>query len=1042
MNRKAKGGVDRRDLLTIGGVAVAASALSGSSEAAATNSRMVTVTEGTNLAVAASPDGKSIAMDLHGSMWTLPVAGGPARRLTDELTDGAQPDWTPDSKTLVFQSYRAGNFHIWSVKADGTGLTQLISGPFDCREPRVSPDGGTIAFAADATGRYAIHIMPITGGAPKLVAEADGQACQPCWSPDGKTLAYVVDRRRIETLTLGGARTVAFTASSGEVHSPNFSPESTKLVFTHLDEGKAELRTADAVLVKGADVFPFRPTWLPNGDMIFAADGQIQRQGAAGRKAVPFEVRIPVARPFYRKRGRNFDSTVPSPVVGIGSPVLSPDGAQIAFRALNDLYIMPLGGPAKALTKDRFWKCDPAWSPDGLSLAYSTDRGGDLQVWVRTLATGEDRQITRHSGAALAPAWSRNGKTLAFLDQTGALHTAEVATGKIRQILPAIWEPGRPSWSADGKTIALAAFKPYSARYREGLSEILTVDVATSKTTYQPHAAHKSLGVRGDDGPVWSPDGARLAYVFASRLWVVEVDPQGGFIGRPKVLNNEVTDAPSWAGDSNTLLYLSAGKLRLLSLDGGPPRDVPLDLKWANARPQGRTVVRAARVWDGIGAEARKDLDIVISGNRIAHIVPKGRGPKDARLVEAPAGTTVIPGLVEMHAHRQMAGYAYGDREGRLWLSLGVTTTRSPGSPAYHMVEDREALDSGARIGPRYFATGEAIDGGRIYYNFMRPVTEPGQMALELERVSSLSYDLIKAYVRLPLDAQRDLTTWAHANGLPVTSHYHYPALAFGLDGMEHMGATSRFGYSRTASFLGASYQDVTALFAASGARRTPTLFSSAALYAQDRSLVDDPRTRALYPPWEYARLKARVDMSTKGDLAPALESLERNVAHLRAMLKAGGKVVTGTDSPIDFNGISLHMNLRAMVRYGMTPVEALRTATRAAGDFLDQPLGYLSKGALADLVICRGDPLARIEDAAAVDRVMKNGEVFDIPGLIGPFSSPVRQARAASPFAMAAASQPWWHDADYIASGRAACCTDPFCATPSGRRTFIATEA
>jgi len=133
----------------------------------------------------------------------------------------------------------------------------------------------------------------------------------------------------------------------------------------------------------------------------------------------------------------------------------------------------------------------------------------------------------------------------------------------------------------------------------------------------------------------------------------------------------------------------------LLTLDGGPPREVPLDLKWANAKPQGRTVVRAARVWDGIGAEARRDLDIVISGNRIADIVPKGRGPKDARLIEAPAGTTVIPGLVEMHAHRQMAGYAYGDREGRLWLSLGVTTTRSPGSPAYHMVEDREALDSG-----------------------------------------------------------------------------------------------------------------------------------------------------------------------------------------------------------------------------------------------------------------------------------------------------------------------------------------------------------
>ena len=56
--------------------------------------------------------------------------------------------------------------------------------------------------------------------------------------------------------------------------------------------------------------------------------------------------------------------------------------------------------------------------------------------------------------------------------------------------------------------------------------------------------------------------------------------------------------------------------------------------------------------------------------------------------------------------HRQMAGFGYGDREGRLWLSLGVTSVRSPGSPAYHMVEDREAIDLGARVGPRYFATG------------------------------------------------------------------------------------------------------------------------------------------------------------------------------------------------------------------------------------------------------------------------------------------------------------------------------------------------
>jgi imidazolonepropionase-like amidohydrolase len=435
-------------------------------------------------------------------------------------------------------------------------------------------------------------------------------------------------------------------------------------------------------------------------------------------------------------------------------------------------------------------------------------------------------------------------------------------------------------------------------------------------------------------------------------------------------------------------------------------------------------VVRAARLWDGKSPSLRENVDVLISDGRIAGVAPRGEVAADVTVVDAPTGT-VMPGLIDMHTHRQMQGYGYGDREGRLWLSLGVTTTRSPGGPAYHTVEDQEAIESGKRVGPRYYATGEAIDGSRIFYNFMRPVTEPGQMALELKRAEALSYDLIKTYVRLSGERQKEVIAWAHAKGLPLTSHYHYPALGLGMDGMEHLGATSRTGYSRTVSALGNIYQDVNTAFATSKAARTPTLFTSTALLADDRSLVDDPRIKALYPPWEYARLLERAKQMAAMDRTPILASLERNVAEVARTVRAGGRITTGTDSPIDFNAVSLHMNLRAMVRYGMTPFEALVTATSASGEYLDEPLGSIATGNYADLVVVDGDPLARIEDAAKVVKVIKHGEVHTVADLIGPFADPAQHVSLehGRRFVCETSAEYWWHEPDFLAQARASCC-------------------
>ena len=998
--------------------------------------RTITMREGTNVAAAASRDGLRIAFDLCASLWVVDVSGGAARRLTDDLADIAQPDWSPDGSEIAFQSYRDGNFHIWVLNLRTLQPVQLTTGPFDCREPRYSPDGGRIAFSSDRGGSYGIHVVDRASGVISTLADGEADECEPAWSPDGSRIAFVANKSRVEVMdSMGRRNTVAGIEESHdlmlprEIHSPSFTPDGAEVLYTVIADGRAELHRNGRPLVTGEDVFPFRVTWLPDGDFIYASGGKIRRRGldATAGRTIEYTAELTVVEPSYRKRRLHPQTAGPRPVVGIGSPVLSPEGTRIAFRALNDIWLMPIGGAPQPLTKDRFHKCDPAFSPDGKRLVYSSDRGGTLDLWLRDLQSGEDTQLTHLAHAAVSPAWSPDGRSLAFLDQAGNLYTLDVDGGNVRKVLGPLWEPGRPSFGPNGGTITLAAFKPYSGRYREGLSEILTVDLASGSIEYRPALPHRSLGTRGDDGPVWSPDGTRMAFVFASLLHVVTVDGRGGFTGTPRAINAEVTDAPSWSGDSRTLLYLSNGILRLIGRDGGTPRSVALNFHWSMARNPERVLIRAATLWDGRGAALRRNLDIVVEGNRIAGIHPTGSVPDAGmRIVEA-GPHTVMPGLMDMHTHRQMQGYSYGDRQGRLWLAMGVTTTRSVGGPAYHMVEDRESIQSGMRLAPRHFATGEAIDGGRIFYNFMRPVTEPGQMQLELQRAAALSYDMIKTYVRLSPERQRDVIEWAHAQGLHVSSHYHYPAAAFGIDGMEHLGATSRFGYSRTVSALGAGYQDVIELFARGRTYRTPTLFTSGALLGTDRSLVDDVRVKTLYPPWEYARLQERARQMSGPAGAIVLQSLERNVAQVRDSMRAGARILSGTDAPIDFLAVSLHLNLRGMVRYGMTPREALLTATSIPGEFLGQPLGVIEPGAFADLILVDGDPLADIDAVARVHRVIADGRIYSPDELMAPFagsSPPPMQPPAATSLVGAPGNDRyWWHSAEYVEGSRHACC-------------------
>jgi len=297
------------------------------------------------------------------------------------------------------------------------------------------------------------------------------------------------------------------------IHQPEWMPNGTDIAYQLFHAGKNELMSGTTALVTGEEVFPFRASFTKGWRYFYTSDGKIRmrRTGSNSVSTVGFTAAVQLVTPKYTKKRRDFDSPREHEVVGIGSPVLSPDGSSVAFRALNDIYTMRIGGEPTPLFKDQWWKSDPDRSPDGRRLAFATDRSGSLNLWIRDLASGVDTQVTHFTtSAAVSCRWSPDGRELAYLDQNGALFTVDIASGDVQRVFDATFEPGRPTWSPDGSVIALAAVQPYSKRYREGLSKILLVNRRTGEATYVDPArdGERALGPAGRKGRQADREGA------------------------------------------------------------------------------------------------------------------------------------------------------------------------------------------------------------------------------------------------------------------------------------------------------------------------------------------------------------------------------------------------------------------------------------------------------------------------------------------------------------------------------------------------------
>jgi len=999
-----------RARMVVSAVALAACAAACAQAAPLSKERsgVLTVHEGTDMSLTVSPDHRTIMIDLQGMLYALPISGGKARQITSPVLEASHPSWSPKGDIVAIQSYSGGTFHIWTMKPDGSGLKQITTGHGDDREPTFSPDGASIAFSSDRAfkGSYDIWTVDLGSGQLKQWTSAPEDEYEPAWSPDGREIAFVsgegIIGRTIEAIDASGHQHTVGTLGghAGRIEAPSWSPDGKTLSWTQFSGAglfmdSSHLMIAGSEVAKEDDVFPYPTAWISSNDLIYAANGHILHFDLTRKteREIPFTAEIPWTRPVYAQRRYDFASTAPKPVLGILAPDLSPDGKEIAFGALNNLWVMKIGEQPQQLTHDVFFKEGPQWSPDGAYLAYSADSANRiLNLYIRNMATGEVKQVSPSSTAAqVLPAWSPDGKWLAFQDEAGVTSVMNIATEEIRALTPALFDPGRPSWSADGRTIAIVAVKPYTHRYREGTNQIATIDVATGKVSWFEPAPYESISARGEDGPVYSPDGKEMAFIMDDLLYTMPVDAQGHPSGPAKKLSDETADAPTWSGNSQQILFESNGKLRTISRDGGPAKAVPFNLTWHNEVPHQRLLIRAGRFWKGEGADEQTDVDILVVDSHIESVLPHDPAHEyhADRTIDA-TQSTVLPGLWENHAHPScLQSIYYGDRIGRLWLSYGITELRDLADPAYRAEEQRESLDSGARIGPRLFPTGEAIDGERVYYSMMIPTTSEEQLNRELERLKAFDFDLVKLYVRLPYAWQIQGSHFAHEQmGVETASHYLLPAVALGNDMMSHVSATARTGYAYSRSYTGVTYGDVNQMLSASGMATISTTFNQA-LYADDPALASNSRF-ALYPPWEQQRLAKAVQTAQQEDQTTMLLRLQREEATVAADFRHGGLILAGTDSPLDIPATSLHLNLRAQVKFGLQPWQALETATSMAAKawHVDSELGTLEKGKVADLIIVSGNPLKNIGDAVNVQYVMKNGTFMSVQEILAPFTA------------------------------------------------------
>jgi Tol biopolymer transport system component/imidazolonepropionase-like amidohydrolase len=1003
----------------------------------------LTFTEGTWMNLDLSPDGKTIVFDLLGDIYRLPIGGGQAELLRGGLAWEVQPRFSPDGKKILFTSDAGGGDNIWVMDADGGNAKQVTKERFrllnnpawmpdgqyfvarkhftagrslgagemwlyhlsggegmqlterkndqqDVNEPSVSPDGRYVYFSEDMypggyfqynkdpnSQIYVIRRYDRQEGKVEDVVAGPGGACRPQASPDGKKLAFV---RRIRT------KSVLFVhdLETGQ----NFP------LFDGLDKDQQE-----AWAIFG--VYPGF-NWTPDSrHIVIWGQGKLWKVDAANGQASPI--------PFEAKAKHRFQETVRFENKAyedqftarvIRHAVTSPDERMLAFSALGYLWKkeLPDGKPTR-LTDGKDFEFEPAFSPDGKTLAYVTWNDEEMgTIWRLELATGRKTRVTTEKGIYRTPSFSPDGKQIVYQKEGGnghqgyafckepGIYVIPAAGGKPQLVTP---KGEFPLFSADGQRIFFQSggylFGSITKTYNS-----IKIDGSDEKKLFDGKYAQRFVP---------SPDNKWVAW---SELYKVYIAPLP-LTGKPVGLSADTKAVPiaqvardaginiHWSKDSKKLFWMLGDELfsneltqRFLFLEGSRDSVPPLDsvglrvnLAHAYDKPAGSIAFTNARLVTMEGDEVIENGTLVVEGNAIRALGSAGEVsiPRGAKIIDC-SGKTILPGLIDVHGH--LGDFRYGLSPQQNWyyyanLAYGVTTAHDPSSNSEMIFSHSEMIKAGTMVGPRLYSTGTILYGADG--DFKAVINSLDDARSAIRRTKAYGAFSVKSYNQPRRDQRQQIIQAARELDIivvPEGGSFFYHNMSMVADG--HTGIEHNIPVAPL-------YDDVVQFWKQTKTHNTPTLIVNygglnGEYYWYQHTNVWEKERLLRFTPRPVVDSRAR-----HRTMAPDEEYENGHILTSRSLKKlqdAGVNINLGAHGQLQ--GLGAHWELWMLQQGGMSNHQALKCATINGAVYLgmDAQIGSLKTGKLADLIVLDANPLEDIRNSEQVRYTMVNGRLYD----------------------------------------------------------------